>query len=413
MQEEINLVLLNITVDGGFSGVNRYLEMIRQGMVNQKNVIVHTIYVIEKHSMLFPKIKCEDGQVNALIPLPINTHFIISDDFWMTKYTEVMADMLKSYFQNKKNIIWNLHCINLSRLAVILRERHGGHILSYLHCIPWKFEIESNPASFNLRYRKFLNKDYHEFNNSPIEKLTYSVADRMVCVTRSAQFYLEKCMGVPPDKIDIVINGIENILPGEETVERNHHAGIELLYAGRISKEKGVPALLDALRKVKRAGYCFRLTLAGAGNETLIRELKEKYIELNLNFTGRLPFEELIRHYQECTVGIIPSLHEQCSYVALEMAMFGVPLVVTDIDGLSELFIDQKTALKVPLTFDDEKGLNVDTDRLALALIRLIKDKGLRKRLSENVRKYYRENFTAETMINNSLTIYNKTICLK
>lgn len=410
MDGKINLVLLNITVEGGFSGVNRYLETMLKGLENEDNIIVHTIYVIEKKEMLFPRIKREGERVDALIPLPVNNHFVIKDDFWMTKYAGVLVDMLDPYFRDKTNIIWNLHCINLSRLTIILKERHGGRILSYLHCIPWKFEIEGNPVSFNLRYRKFLNKEYYDFNDSPIEILTYDVADRIVCVTRSARFYLERCMCVPSPKIDVVTNGIEDIVESEDVVKHCCDSKIELLYVGRISKEKGVPTLLSALRKVKQAGYCFRLTLAGTGYESIITELKEKYTELELNFTGRLAFKELIRFYQECTIGLIPSLHEQCSYVAMEMAMFGVPLVVTDVDGLAEMFTDRKTALKVPLVFDDKDGLDVDVNKLAQAIIRLMKDRKLRDYLSKNVREHYLKHFTSGLMIKNSINIYKQML---
>lgn len=408
---KINLVFLNITVNGGFSGVNRYLQMMMRGLIACPEIVVHTVYILEKKDMLFPDIRYEGEEIRAVIPFPLNTRPVIKEDFWMTGYAEVVADMLDSYFCGKQNLIWNVHCINLSRLAVIMKQRHGGQILTYLHCIPWKFDLEGNPRRFIERYRKYLNREYKGFNDSAVEKLTYEAADHIVCVTESARMYLKDYMQVPEEKISVVMNGLE---PMEQRPEERKQAGIpELLYVGRISREKGVPDLLKALRKVKRKGYAFRLTLAGPGRPALIRELKEKYPDLALDFAGQIPFEELVAKYRKCTIGIIPSLHEQCSYVALEMAMFGVPLVVTDVDGLGEMFVQRRTALKVPLVFDDIMGLEVDAGKLAEAIVSLLDKPERRRQLSENVRQYFLEHYTAANMVNRTLEIYNQMLCLK
>lgn len=408
---KINLVFLNITVDGGFSGVNRYLQMMMRGLAAYPGIVVHTVYILEKKDMLFPDIRSEGKGIRAVIPFPLNTRPVIKDDFWMTGYSEVVADLLENHFQGKQNLIWNVHCINLSRLAVILKQRHGGQILTYLHCIPWKFEMEGNSRCFNKRYRKYLNREYEGFNDSAVEKLTYEVADHIVCVTESARSYLKDYMQVPEGKISVVMNGLEAVGQMSEPLERP--AINELLYVGRISREKGVPDLLKALRKVRQQGYSFRLTLAGSGRNVFIRELKEKFPELMLNFVGQISFEELVGRYRECMLGIIPSLHEQCSYVALEMAMFGVPLVVTDVDGLGEMFVQCRTALKVPLVFDDVTGLAVDTGKLAVAIRCLLEKPRLRKRLGENVRQYFLTCFTSERMLINTLAVYNQMAGLK
>lgn len=408
---KINLVFLNITGDGGFSGVNRYLQVMIRGLVAYPEIVVHTVYLWEKKKMLFPDIRCEGESIHAEIPLPLNTRPVIKEDFWMTAYSEVVADLLEKYFQGKQNLIWNVHCINLSRLAVLLKRRHGGRILTYLHCIPWKFDIETYPGRFNERYRKYLNREYEDFNDQAIEKLTYEVADRLVCVTETGRTYLRDCMRVPAEKVSVVTNGMESI--GENIGFQRYSGESVLLYVGRISREKGVPDLLKALRKVRRRGYACRLVLAGAGRPAFIRELREKFPELALDFVGQIPFEELTGLYKKCTLGIIPSLHEQCSYVGMEMAMFGVPLIVTDVDGLGEMFIQHRTAVKVPLVFDDITGLSVNSGKLAEAIIYLLEKPAFRKRLSENVRRYFLEHFTAEIMVKNTLEIYNRILCLK
>jgi glycosyltransferase involved in cell wall biosynthesis len=107
---------------------------------------------------------------------------------------------------------------------------------------------------------------------------------------------------------------------------------------------------------------------------------------------------------------VIPSLHEQCSYVAIEMSMFGVPMIVSDVDALSEMFNDGVNALKVPLIFDADFGLEIDEDKLAASVIRLLEDDMLRKNLSCNVIENYHSNFTLEQMMERTMDLYQQLI---
>uniref|UniRef100_UPI000EFE388E glycosyltransferase n=1 Tax=Parabacteroides sp. AM08-6 TaxID=2292053 RepID=UPI000EFE388E len=55
-----------------------------------------------------------------------------------------------------------------------------------------------------------------------------------------------------------------------------------------------------------------------------------------VTFTGRLNKDELYEFYQIADIGVMPSLHEQCSYVAMEMLMFNIPLLISTSTGLNE-----------------------------------------------------------------------------
>lgn len=98
------------------------------------------------------------------------------------------------------------------------------------------------------------------------------------------------------------------------------------------------------------------------------------------------------------------------SNVAIEMSMFGMPMIVSDVDALSEMFEDEVNALKIPLIFDDDFGLELDEEKLASAIIRLIDDGALRQKLSINAMKNYQEKFTLERMIENTINVYEQFI---
>jgi glycosyltransferase involved in cell wall biosynthesis len=129
-----------------------------------------------------------------------------------------------------------------------------------------------------------------------------------------------------------------------------------------------------------------------------------------MEYLGQIPFDKLQSLYNSCSFGVLPSLHEQCSYVALEMAMFGIPMIVSDVDALAEMFKHKETALLTPLIFDHDFGINADKEVFAENIIRMIEDKRLREQLSFKVREHYKEYFTLKRMIDKTVEIYNQLV---
>lgn len=402
--EKLNVVLLNLTVDQTVSGVNRYLETLSAALIPFQDIVVHQVTLLQKPGMFFHQITKAGDVVNATIMLPQNMKPIVSGLYWMERYAGVVAKLLLPHFLGMKNLIWHTHCINLSQLAMLLKQEAGGIHLTHLHCIPWKFALENNIPRFKEMYRKYQNRQFESFNDTPVEKLAYQAADRIICVTNSGKNYLTEAMHVSPDKVSVVYNSVGNLPVA--TAGRKDGKDIHVLYAGRISKEKGVPHLLQALLQVYERGYPVRITLAGSGNATYIKSLASKYARLKPDFRGNVGFDELKTLYENCTMGIIPSLHEQCSYVAMEMGMCGVPLIVSDTDGLGEIFTDGENALKVPVVFDEKDGLRPDGHKLADSIIRLIGDKPLRLALGRQAEELFRRQFNTGRMGEETTLIY-------
>lgn len=155
-------------------------------------------------------------------------------------------------------------------------------------------------------------------------------------------------------------------------------------------------------------GYCLSLTVAGRGQSNYLETLRKEYADVEADFVGRISLAELKEYYQTCDAGVIASLQEQCSYVAIEMAMFALPIVTTGIDGLDEMFADEVNALKVPVDFSETEGLSVNTIRLKEQIKRLINSPLLRMTLGQNARKLYEEKFCLNTMVKKTLEIYQK-----
>jgi glycosyltransferase involved in cell wall biosynthesis len=148
---------------------------------------------------------------------------------------------------------------------------------------------------------------------------------------------------------------------------------------GRLSKEKGFLYLIKAIALLSKQGIDCKLVILGEGVEykNLQSLSKELGIEDRVHLLGfKLnPYKYLARS----TIFVLSSLYEGFPNVLLEAMALGVPSIATRCPtGPEEIITDEVNGLLIPPA--DEKSLAHDIKRLLL-------DRDLRKRLSENARK--------------------------
>lgn len=118
--------------------------------------------------------------------------------------------------------------------------------------------------------------------------------------------------------------------------EENKASGLSIFYAGTISDTKGIGDLIEACRILRKRGYEFTLNLAGKG-EPYCESLKDILRKENADwcrFLGKLPREEVYRHYASATLCCFPSWWENMPMVVLESMAVGAVVVSTDSGAL-------------------------------------------------------------------------------
>ncbi len=109
---------------------------------------------------------------------------------------------------------------------------------------------------------------------------------------------------------------------------------LRLLFAGRLSKQKNIEVLVEAIKATKRRVH---LDIIGDGNE---RETVKKAIKTyglkNIALRGRLSREEVMNFYETCDALIMPSLYEAQPLVLLEAMAAGVPIIGTNVIGVED-----------------------------------------------------------------------------
>jgi glycosyltransferase involved in cell wall biosynthesis len=177
-----------------------------------------------------------------------------------------------------------------------------------------------------------------------------------------------------------------------------------ILYTGRFEMSKGLSYLFMAMEQlIKKIPNC-RLVMAGNGNFESIINLT-KYFSGNISFLGFIPFEDVVSLCHVAHIGVIPSLQEQCSYVALEMMHCGLPVVASDIGGLKEIFVHNENALLTSMISDTENGHGIvpDAEQLENNMFNLLTNDEMKTKFSQNAVKRANKMFTAGIMAENYL----------
>ncbi|MEB3274009.1 MAG: glycosyltransferase [Prochlorothrix sp.] len=123
-------------------------------------------------------------------------------------------------------------------------------------------------------------------------------------------------------------------LPSTHTEERKR-----LLYVGRLSPEKGVPVLLESLRSVQETHPDVSLTIVGDGPAR--REWEQWVAQYGLSnqvdFVGYRSQQEVRQYLRETDVFVLPSFAEGVPVSLMEAMAASVPVVATQVAGVSEL----------------------------------------------------------------------------
>jgi glycosyltransferase involved in cell wall biosynthesis len=179
----------------------------------------------------------------------------------------------------------------------------------------------------------------------------YNQLDEVMVPSRSTRDQLLR-RGLSPEKtrplprwVDTQRFSPEHADPG--VVERmGAMAGVRLLYAGRVSKEKNLGLLADAFAELESRGVPVTLIVAGDGPYRA--DMERRLAGHSAIFTGFLPQDELARVYASTDLLVFPSTTDTFGNVVLEAQASGLPVIVSDQGGPHELILPGKTGLVVP-----------------------------------------------------------------
>lgn len=169
-----------------------------------------------------------------------------------------------------------------------------------------------------------------------IERLLGSrLSDRLICVSRD-EYNHARSLGIPEDRLRIVVNGVSAPPSGQGAAIRARYGipqdALLFGFVGRLTRQKAPERLVEAFARIARELPRAHLLMIGAGEltDTVKDMIKAAGLEGRAHLDNAIPGAAAIDAFD---VVVMPSRYEAMSYVMLEAAAGGKPLLLTDVGG--------------------------------------------------------------------------------
>jgi glycosyltransferase involved in cell wall biosynthesis len=262
-------------------------------------------------------------------------------------------------------------------------------------------------ATEHGRYNGIYTEEQRYINGK--ENLLAYNAWRIIVCSDYMRREVERALGSPWDKIDVIHNGIRPEKKHKRQdfdywhFRRQYADDNERIvyYVGRMTYEKGVSVLLNAAPKVLwEMGGNAKLVLVGGGNtDALKRQAWDLGIWQKCYFTGFMYDEFLDKFQAVADCAVFPSLYEPFGIVALESFAARVPVVVSDSGGFPEVVQHTKTGV---VTWTN------NPDSLAWGILEVLKNPGYRQWLVDNAYEDLDRRFNWSKLAQQTQAVYRR-----
>ncbi|MDP1812497.1 MAG: glycosyltransferase [Sediminibacterium sp.] len=385
---EKNIVLFHSHGKIKNSGGATYIQLLFE-ILSQIPGVHFTIVYTDCEEVTEVTYKNENTIEIIRIPQPVNKLFLSYEkNLIQDKYCERLINILHPVLADKQNLIFWFNNPDEINLLALLKQTYTCQAVYVLHSWAWKELINMDDAFFYRGKVNSLTVELHdEFLFSQINMC--HIADRIITLTNYSKNVLINKFNFTETKITTIYNGVR--VPHDKAVSKENiikEFGFSnddkiILYSGRLHDNKGISFLISAFKIINKIIPEARLVLIGPGD--ISKFLQESFPLLGrISFTGMMGKEAVYKLYSIAKIGVIPSLFEQCSFTSIEMSQFRIPLIVTEIEGLDEMFANFVDSLKVPLTVNAHGERLIVADILAEKIQSLLTDTAMAGKIAFN-----------------------------
>lgn len=293
-----------------------------------------------------------------------------------------VGDLRKVYDEFKPDIV-----ASHSSKAGIL-----GRVACYLSGIPntftahgWSFE-DGIPY---LRRNVFLN----------IERLVGRISDRIITVANLGREHGLKNKVARPEKLTTIYYGVADT--GSKFTKEQQDIFTMTMVAG-FREQKDHATLIEALIPLKDREWQLLLLGHGPLLDDVIAQTKAAGLDHKIKFEGMVP--NVPDYLNKTDLMVLTTNWEGLPISILEGLSFGLPVVASDVSGVSEEVINEYNGLLV------DRG---NVEQVTAAISKLLDNPAQLKEYSKNSRLLFEKEFTQEAMYKKTKALYQEVIALK
>src|ERR1700691_6700411 len=261
--------------------------------------------------------------------------------------------------------------------------------------------------------------------SSWMEKAAILDADAVIAVSNGTKDDILRAYPVASERIHVIYNGIDleqyqRVPETSALTAYGVNPGVPyVLFVGRITRQKGVTHLVDAIRYLPEGTQV--VLCAGAPDTPEIAAELQRKVEEARAFNPRVIWiekmiskAETIQLYSHATVFCCPSVYEPFGIINLEAMACRAAVVASAVGGIKEVVVDGETGFLVPFDHDPSTSFPLDPDRfardLAAALNSLLADPEKRRRFGEAGRKRAEEKVRWSRIGDQTIDLYQSLI---
>ena len=290
--------------------------------------------------------------------------------------------------------------------------------------------------------------------SSWMERTAILDADAVIAVSHGTKADIQAAYPeVDPDKIHVIYNGIDlKEYQQTEAMDALEKYGVDpakpyVLFVGRITRQKGVTHLVEAIQFLP-AGTQVVLCAGAPDTPEIAAEMREKVEAVRKHTPGSRPAkdvltdengghafftgdptgtghnvvwieqmvtkQEAIQLYSHCAVFCCPSVYEPFGIINLEAMACRAPVVASAVGGILEVVVDGVTGIQVPFKADPATTFPADPEQfakdLAAPITALLQDPARAKAMGEAGRKRVEEEFAWEAIADQTIALYRELL---
>jgi glycogen synthase len=294
----------------------------------------------------------------------------------------------------------------------------GGLLASRLWDVPFVLSIHSLEPLRPWKVEQ-LGNGYHL--STWMERTAMEHADAIIAVSEQTREDVLRLFDVQPARVHVIHNGIDpaEYRPTGATAALARH-GVDparpyVLFVGRITRQKGIIHLVDAIPEID-PGLQIVLCAGAPDTPEIGREMAAHVAAVRAMRSGviwideMLPRAEVIQLYEHAAVFCCPSVYEPFGIINLEAMACETAVVASKVGGIPEVVVPEETGLLVdpglrPGTFEPADPAAFSSG-LANAINRLAADPALCARMGRQGRQRAVDHFSWDAIAEATLTLY-------